>query len=323
MESRHEAALWRDVFLFAEKSLDLPRGTMRATVLIETLPAAFEMDEILYEMKDHIVGLNCGRWDYIFSMIKTLRARDGFVLPDRAQVTMTSPALAAYSKLLIKTCHRRGAHAMGGMAAQIPIRNDDAANTAALDKVRADKEREARDGHDGTWVAHPGLIAIARAAFDAAMPGANQVDRQREDVNVTAADLLAKPDGSITEAGLRTNIRVGIQYIAAWLAGNGCVPLYNLMEDAATAEISRTQIWQWHHHGVTLDNGKTVDGALISAAIAEETSQLKQNGNALQTPDDATALFERLCLADTLEPFLTIPAYRRLIEREHDIQPEN
>jgi malate synthase len=317
MESRHEAALWRDVFLFAEKSLDLPRGTMRATVLIETLPAAFEMDEILYEMKDHIVGLNCGRWDYIFSMIKTLRARDGFVLPDRAQVTMTSPALAAYSKLLIKTCHRRGAHAMGGMAAQIPIRGDDAANTAALDKVRADKEREAREGHDGTWVAHPGLIQIARAAFDAAMPGANQVSRQRNDVNVTAADLLAKPEGTITEAGLRTNIRVGIQYIAAWLAGNGCVPLYNLMEDAATAEISRTQIWQWRHHGVTLDTGKKVDGALISAAIREETSQLVQRGNAFQHLKEASRLFEQLCLAEVLEPFLTLPAYRRLLEIEN------
>ena len=317
MESRHEAALWRDVFLFAEKALDLPRGTMRATVLIETLPAAFEMDEILHEMKDHIVGLNCGRWDYIFSMIKTLRVREDFILPDRAQVTMTSPALAAYSKLLIKTCHRRGAHAMGGMAAQIPIRNDDVANAAALDKVRADKEREAREGHDGTWVAHPGLIQIARAAFDAAMPSANQVDRKRDDVSVSAADLLAKPQGTITEAGLRTNIRVGIQYIAAWLAGNGCVPLYNLMEDAATAEISRTQIWQWRHHGVTLDTGNKVDGALISAAIAEETSQLKVNGHEPTTLGDATALFERLCLAGTLEPFLTIPAYRRLLEIEN------
>ncbi|HUJ47725.1 MAG TPA: malate synthase A [Rhizomicrobium sp.] len=317
MESHLEARLWNDVFVAAQDALGIPRGTIRATVLIETLPAAFEMDEILHAMKDHIVGLNCGRWDYIFSMIKTLRARGDFVLPDRAQVTMTSPALGTYSKLLIKTCHRRGAHAMGGMAAQIPIRGDDAANTAALDKVRADKEREARDGHDGTWVAHPGLIQIARAAFDAVMPGANQIDRRRDDVNVTAADLLAKPEGAITEAGLRTNIRVGIQYIAAWLAGNGCVPLYNLMEDAATAEISRTQIWQWRHHGVTLDNGRNVDGALIGAAIAEETSQLKANGNEQPTLGDATALFERLCLAERLEPFLTIPAYRLLLEIEN------
>jgi malate synthase len=316
MEGHKEAALWRDVFVFAERTLDIPRGSMRTTVLIETLPAAFEMDEILHEMKDHIVGLNCGRWDYIFSMIKTLRASADFVLPDRAQVTMTSPALAAYSKLLIKTCHRRGAHAMGGMAAHIPIRNDADANAAALEKVKADKEREARNGHDGTWVAHPGLIPIAKAAFDALMPDANQVSRLREDVSVTAADLLQKPEGTITEAGLRTNIRVGIQYIAAWLAGNGCVPLYNLMEDAATAEISRTQIWQWRKHNVHLDNGKAVDGALISAAIAEEIAQLKQSGNALDTLDDATKLFEQLCLAEELEPFLTLPAYRRLIERE-------
>jgi malate synthase len=319
MESHREAALWRDVFLFAERTFDIPRGSMRATVLIETLPAAFEMDEILHEMKDHIVGLNCGRWDYIFSMIKTLRARSDFVLPDRAQVTMTSPALSAYSKLLIKTCHRRGAHAMGGMAAQIPIRNDAEANAAALEKVKADKEREAREGHDGTWVAHPGLIPIAKAAFDAAMPNANQVSRQREDVNVSAVDLLEAPQGTITEAGLRTNIRIGIQYIAAWLAGNGCVPLYNLMEDAATAEISRTQIWQWRHHGVRLDTGKTVDRALIGAAIAEEVAQLKQTGSDLPTLADATALFERLCLSEELEPFLTLSAYRRLLELENDI----
>jgi malate synthase len=318
MESHLEAALWRDVFLTAERQLDIPRGSMRATVLIETLPAAFEMDEILHEMKDHIVGLNCGRWDYIFSMIKTLGRRD-FVLPDRAQVTMTSPALSAYSKLLIKTCHRRGAHAMGGMAAQIPIRNDAEANAAALDKVKADKEREAREGHDGTWVAHPGLIPIARAAFDALMPDANQVQRQREDVNVIAADLIERPQGTITEAGLRTNIRVGIQYIAAWLNGLGCVPLYNLMEDAATAEISRTQIWQWRHHGVQLDTGKTVDGSLIRAAIAEEVAQLTKNGNAPATLQDACALFEQLCLAESLEPFLTLPAYRRLLDIENDI----
>ncbi|HSC18936.1 MAG TPA: malate synthase A [Rhizomicrobium sp.] len=316
MESHKEAALWRDVFLFAERTLDIPRGSMRATVLIETLPAAFEMEEILYEMKDHIVGLNCGRWDYIFSMIKSLRAREDFVLPDRAQVTMTSPALAAYSKLLINTCHRRGAHAMGGMAAQIPIRNDADANAAALEKVKADKEREARNGHDGTWVAHPGLIPIAKAAFDALMPNPNQVSRLREDASVTADDLLQKPEGTITEAGLRTNIRVGTQYIAAWLAGNGCVPLYNLMEDAATAEISRTQIWQWRKHHVRLDNGKTVDAALITAVIAEEIAQLKQNGDAPETLDDAIALFEQLCLSEELEPFLTLPAYRRLIECE-------
>jgi len=317
MESHKEAALWRDVFLFAERTLDIPRGSVRATVLIETLPAAFEMEEILYEMKDHIVGLNCGRWDYIFSMIKTLRARADFVMPDRAQVTMSSPALAAYSKLLIKTCHRRGAYALGGMAAQIPIRNDADANAAALEKVKADKEREARNGHDGTWVAHPGLIPIAKAAFDALMPEANQVSRLREDVHVTADDLLQKPEGTITEAGLRTNIRVGVQYIAAWLAGNGCVPLYNLMEDAATAEISRTQIWQWRRHNVRLDNGKTVDAALIGATIAEEVAQLQQDGNELPTLNDPARLFEQLCLSEQLEPFLTLPAYPRLLELEN------
>ena len=319
MESHREAALWRDVFIFAERTLDLPRGTIRATVLIETLPAAFEMDEILHELKDHIVGLNCGRWDYIFSMIKTLRARHDFVLPDRAQITMTSPALAAYSKLLIKTCHRRGAHAMGGMAAQIPIRDDANANAAALEKVRADKEREAREGHDGTWVAHPGLIPTAKAAFDALMPDANQVERQREDVTVTATDLLAKPVGTITEAGLRTNIRVGIQYIAAWLAGNGCVPLYNLMEDAATAEISRVQIWQWRKHNVQLDTRTTLDGALLKTTIAEEVDALIRAGNASPTLNDARVLFEELCLAEELAPFLTLPAYRRLLEIEHTI----
>jgi malate synthase len=241
------------------------------------------------------------------------------VLPDRGQVTMSSPALAAYSKLLIKTCHRRGAHAMGGMAAQIPIRNDAEANAAALEKVKADKEREAREGHDGTWVAHPGLIPIAKTAFDALMPEANQVSRLREDVTVTTADLLARPEGAITEAGLRTNIRVGIQYIAAWLVGNGCVPLYNLMEDAATAEISRTQIWQWRKHNVRLDNGKTTDDALVKAAIAEEAEALKASGGALPTLDDACALFGKLCMADDLEPFLTLPAYRRLLELENDI----
>ena len=319
IESHREAALWRDVFVFTERSLDLPRGTIRATVLIETLPAAFEMDEILHELKDHIVGLNCGRWDYIFSMIKTLRTRRDFILPDRAQVTMASPALAAYSRLLIKTCHSRGAHAMGGMAAQIPIRDDSGANAVALKRVKTDKEREAREGHDGTWVAHPGLIPIAKAAFDVLMPKANQVDRQRDHVNVTAADLLAAPQGTITEEGLRTNIRVGIQYIAAWLAGNGCVPLYNLMEDAATAEISRTQIWQWRKHGVRLDGGRVVDGALLKTIIAEEIDALLAARSASPTLNDARGLFEELCLADEFAPFLTQPAYRRLLETEHTI----
>ena len=320
LQSRHEAALWREVFIATEKSLDIPRGSIRATILIETLPAAFEMDEILHEMREHIVGLNCGRWDYIFSMIKTLGRRKDFIVPDRAQVTMTSPALSAYSKLLIKTCHRRGAHAMGGMAAQIPIRGDEAANAAALDKVKTDKEREAREGHDGTWVAHPGLIPTALAAFNAVMPGANQVARLREDISVSAADLTRRPEGTVTEQGLRANIRVGIQYIAAWLDGQGCVPLYNLMEDAATAEISRAQIWQWRLHGVQLDTGRCVTGELLNEVIGEEMAALVPHAGGRQTLDDARALFQDLCLADDIEPFLTTPAYRRLLKTEGNIR---
>jgi malate synthase len=317
MESRHEATLWNDVFLYTEKVLDIPPGSIRATVLIETLPAAFEMDEILYEMRDHIVGLNCGRWDYIFSMIKTLGRRADFILPDRSQVAMTSPALAAYSQLLIKTCHRRGAHAMGGMAAQIPIRDDAAANDAAFEKVKADKQREARAGHDGTWVAHPGLIPIARAAFDVLMPGPNQVSRQRDDVHVSAADLVRRPEGTITEEGLRSNVRVAIQYIAAWLDGLGCVPLYNLMEDAATAEISRAQIWQWRLQRVRFDTGETFTDDFLARVVDQEVSGLiGRDRSAPSSLVEARGIFLKLCQSDTLEPFLTAPAYRRLLERE-------
>lgn len=318
IESRREAALWRDVFVFTEVSLELPPSSIRATVLIETLPAAFEMDEILYEMREHIVGLNCGRWDYIFSMIKTLGRRADFIMPDRAQVTMTSPALAAYSHLLIKTCHRRRAHAMGGMAAQIPIREDATANDLALEKVRADKEREVRAGHDGTWVAHPGLIPVARAAFDSLMPGPNQVARERDDVRVTARDLTSKPEGSITEEGLRSNVRVAIQYVAAWLDGQGCVPLYNLMEDAATAEISRTQVWQWRQHGVRFDSGEVLTDEFLVRVIDEEVEKLiPDRTHALRSLFDARSLFSGLCVSDKLEPFLTTPAYGRLLEIEN------
>ncbi len=239
MESHREARLWNDVFLMAQDELGIPRGSIRATVLIETIPAAFEMDEILYELRDHSAGLNCGRWDYIFSIIKKFRRHPEFTMPDRAQVTMTTPCMHSYSLLAIKTCHRRGIHAIGGMTAQIPIKNDPQANEKALEAVRADKVREAGDGHDGTWVAHPGLVEIARAAFDAKMPEPNQIGRRRDDVQVTAKDLLTVPAGEITERGVCQNIDVGIQYMATWLSGNGCVPLYNLMEDAATAEISR------------------------------------------------------------------------------------
>ena len=262
MESHLEARLWNDVFVHAQDALGVPQKSIKATVLIETILATFEMDEILWELRDHSAGLNCGRWDYIFSFIKKFREQEWSVLPDRAQVTMTAHFLRSYSQLLIKTCHRREVHAMGGMAAQIPIKNDPAANEAAMERVRADKKREAADGHDGTWVAHPGLVAIAKAEFDAVMKGANQIARKRQDVHVGAADLIAMPEGSRTEAGLRQNVAVGIGYVEAWLRGTGCMPLFNLMEDAATAEISRAQVWQWVRHGQTLQDGRPEPMAL-------------------------------------------------------------
>ena len=316
MEHYEEAALWNDVFVAAQEELGLPLGTIKVTVLIETITAAFEMDEILHALKDHIVGLNCGRWDYIFSVIKTFRNRDDWVLPDRGLVTMTQPFMRSYSKLLIKTCHRRGAHAMGGMAAQIPIKGDDKANEQAFAKVRADKEREAGDGHDGTWVAHPGLVPVALEVFDRTMPEANQISRQLGNVTVTEADLLAVPEGKITEEGLRNNIRVGIQYIEAWLAGRGAVPLYNLMEDAATAEISRAQIWQCLHHGARLADGRTVDWALADQLVAQEVAALKESlGEARYEDghfDDAVALFTQVATGSDFPNFLTLPAYQVL-----------
>jgi malate synthase len=320
MQSHLEARLWNDVFVHAQDRLGLPAGTIRATVLIETLPAAFEMDEILYELRQHSAGLNCGRWDYIFSSIKTLRFDSGFVLPDRGQVTMEVPFLRSYTQLLIQTCHRRGAHAMGGMAAQIPIKSDPQANEAALAKVRADKQREAREGHDGTWVAHPGLVDVARAEFDRHMPGPNQIDRLRSDVHVTAAMLIEPPSGTRTEAGLRLNIRVGIQYLEAWLGGLGCVPLYNLMEDAATAEISRAQIWQWLRHGATLDDGRTVTRELVQQLVPEELARIRGEVGARRFDSghfaEARTLFERVSTAETLEDFLTLPAYDALVTFE-------
>ena len=318
LQSHLEARWWNDVFLHAERAVGLPTGTIRATVLIETLPAAFEMDEILFELREHAAGLNCGRWDYIFSSIKTQRANPVFVLPDRSQVTMDKGFLRAYAQLLIQTCHRRGAHAIGGMAAQIPLK-DPAANQAALEKVRLDKLREARDGHDGTWVAHPALVPIARQVFDGAMPGPNQLARLREDVRVSAADLLAVPDGTRTEQGLRQNVRVGIQYLHAWLQGLGCVPLNGLMEDAATAEISRTQVWQWLRHGARLDDGRTVTRRLVQDIAESERAALRQpisdaaDADVLRRFDDAAEIFQRLATSDTLEDFLTIPAYERLV----------
>jgi malate synthase len=316
LESHLEARLWNDVFNFAQDRLGVPRGSIRATVLIETIAGAFEMDEILYELRDHSAGLNCGRWDYIFSFIKKFSHASDRILPDRAQVTMTRHFLKSYVDLLIQTCHRRGIHAMGGMAAQIPIKNDAEANRLALEKVRADKLREVEAGHDGTWVAHPGLVAVAKAVFDEHMPGANQISRLREDVHVTAADLLQVPTGEITQAGLELNIDVGIQYLESWLRGNGCVPIYNLMEDAATAEISRAQLWQWAKYGARMNDGAPVSVATVVAAIPKVLDKLKQRigEKAFSSGrfDLAARMFQEMTSSDEFPEFLTIPAYRHL-----------
>ncbi|HTV78845.1 MAG TPA: malate synthase A [Steroidobacteraceae bacterium] len=312
LESHLEARLWNEVFVFAQSQLGIPSGTIKATVLIETLPAAFEMDEILYELRDHMAGLNCGRWDYMFSFIKKLRANKSYVLPDRSQVVMGKAFLRAYSLLLIRTCHRRGAFAMGGMAAQIPNRKDPVANEAAMQRVRADKEREAGDGHDGTWVAHPDLVPVAREVFDRLMPQANQLTRLREDVAIGQQDLLEVHQGTRTEAGLRENVRVGVQYIEAWLRGKGAVPLYNLMEDAATAEISRAQVWQWIHYGITLEGGTIASPELLNRVITEEMQRVRSEVGAEAYDQgrfkQAVDLFRTLSLADDFEDFLTVPA---------------
>ncbi len=318
MESHLEARLWNNIFMMAQRELGLPQGTIKATVLIETVLAAFEMDEILYELRDHCVGLNIGRWDYIFSCIKKFRSNKDFCLSDRSQVTMTAPFMRAYALLLIQTCHKRKAFAMGGMAAQIPIKGDAAANEAALAKVRADKEREATDGCDGTWVAHPGLVGVAKEVFDKHMPGPNQVACQRPDVKVTAKDLLNfQPEAPITEAGLRNNISVGIQYIGAWLAGNGCVPVYNLMEDAATAEISRSQIWQWMRSpkGV-LDDGRKVNREMFRKMLPEELARVRHElGETVWKCgqyEQAAKLFEEITSSDDYVEFLTLAGYKQL-----------
>ncbi|MFO1402512.1 MAG: malate synthase A [Steroidobacteraceae bacterium] len=316
LESHLEARLWNDVIVYAQSQLGIARGTVKVTVLIETILAAFEMDEILYELREHIVGLNCGRWDYIFSYIKKFRNRADFVLPDRGSVTMERHFLKSYVDLLIQTCHRRGAHAMGGMAAQIPIRDNPAANEAAMAKVRADKQREARAGHDGTWIAHPGLAPVALEAFDGVMRGPNQLDVARAEVHVTAADLLQRPEGPVSEDGVRHNIRVGIQYVESWLRGTGCVPLYNLMEDAATAEISRAQLWQWLRHGVRLADGRVLELALFNALLGEELERIHEEvgrdalaGRVFPT---ATRLFANMVTAAEFDDFLTLPAYELL-----------
>jgi len=311
LESHLEARLWNDVFIRAENELDLAPGTIKATVLIETLPAAFEMHEILYELRDHSAGLNCGRWDYIFSFIKTVRADAHGVLPDRGELTMDGGFLRPYSRLLIETCHRRGVHAMGGMAAQIPRKDDPVANQRALERVRADKLREVTDGHDGTWVAHPGLVAVAREVFDAHMPEKNQIDRAR-DARVTRNDLLSIPEGARTEAGLRHNIRVGLQYLEAWLRGIGCVPIDHLMEDAATAEICRSQVWQWQKHGAVLDGGTKVTRTLVRDLIEEEQKGLVVMDETFRRYREARALFEKLCTDERFEDFMTLPAYDQL-----------
>jgi malate synthase len=318
MESHLEARLWNDIFMSAEDALGVPRGAIKATVLIETIVAAFEMDEILYELREHSAGLNIGRWDYIFSAIKKFRLNKDFCLADRSQVTMTAPFLRAYALTLVKTCHKRQAFAMGGMAAQIPIKNDEAANNAAMEKVRADKLREVTDGCDGTWVAHPGLVAIAKAVFDEHMPTPNQIHRQRDDVNYTAADLLDfRPEAPITEAGLRNNIQVGIQYVGSWLGGNGCVPIFNLMEDAATAEISRSQVWQWIRSpkGVLAD-GRKVTKLLTKTLIDDELSKtpaiVGEAAFAHGKYAEGAAMFESLVMDDNYEEFLTLPAYRAM-----------
>jgi malate synthase len=313
MESHLEARLWNDVFLAAQDALGIPRGTIKATVLIETILAAFEMDEILYELREHSAGLNCGRWDYIFSFIKKFRNRRDFLLPDRGSVTMDRHFLKSYVDLLIKTCHRRGAHAMGGMAAQIPIRDDPKANDAAMARVRADKLREAHAGHDGTWIAHPGLATIARDAFDAVMKGPNQLSVLRAEVDVKAADLLRVPEGEITEGGLRNCIRVGVQYIEAWLRGSGCVPLYNLMEDAATAEICRAQLWQWLHHEARTSDGVAVTPERFDRLLTEEIDRIHDEvgpGRLLNGVfPTAARLFEQMTKQDEFDEFLTLPAY--------------
>ncbi len=317
LESHLEARLWNDVFVAAQTALGLPMGTIKATVLIETLPAAFEMDEILYELREHMAGLNCGRWDYIFSFIKKLAANKDYALPDRAQVVMGKAFLRAYSLLLIQTCHKRGAFAMGGMAAQIPVKGDEAKNTAAFAKVRADKEREAGDGHDGTWVAHPDLVPVAMEVFNRLMPQANQLDKARADVNITAKDLLEVHVGTRTEEGFRENIRVGVQYLEAWLRGRGAVPIYNMMEDAATAEISRAQIWQQVKYGLDFEGGRRADAALFDTCLGEEMERVKgEIGADIYAKGrfpEAIALFRTLSLAPKFEDFLTVPAYEKIV----------
>ena len=314
LQSMEEAALWDEVMAFAEETLALPRGCMKATVLIETLPAVFQMDEILHALRERVVGLNCGRWDYIFSYLKTFRAHADRLLPERGQVVMTVPFLKAYSELLIKTCHRRGAFAMGGMAAQIPIRGDDEANDKAMAKVRADKLREVSAGHDGTWVAHPALVPVAMAIFDAHMPTPNQLHVTRDDVIASRDALIATAVGTVTRAGFDNNVEVCLRYTAAWLDGQGCVPIHHLMEDAATAEIARAQLWQWLHHGpVEFSDHATITLPLFDQALAAHTHRLRESNHpGAARADEAAKLISALTHASELRDFLTLPAYEHL-----------
>ncbi|MCC8360507.1 malate synthase A [Salinimicrobium sediminilitoris] len=314
LEHYTEARWWNEVFTFAQEFLEVPKGTFKATVLIETITASFQLDEIIYELKDHIVGLNCGRWDYIFSYIKKFRNHPNFVVPNRDQVTMTTPFMEAYSKLVIQRCHKRGIHAIGGMAAQIPIKNDEKANAAAIEKVRKDKEREVKNGHDGTWVAHPALVEVALTEFNKHMPMPNQLHVTREDMNISEEDLVEIPKGTVTEAGIRKNINVGILYTEAWLRGHGAVALYNLMEDAATAEISRTQVWQWLKHEVVLEDGRKFNTELYIDLLNDEVEKIlkeyRGNSNENNRYKLAIELFDKLVLAEKFEEFLTLPAYQ-------------
>jgi malate synthase len=322
MESHLEARLWNDVFIQAESELGLPKNSIKGTVLIETILATFEMDEILYELRDHSAGLNCGRWDYIFSFIKKFAGDTSILLPDRAQITMTTHFMRSYSKLCIKTCHRRNVHAMGGMSALIPIKSDPEANARAIAGVQADKEREATDGHDGTWVAHPGLVPVALEIFNRIMPQPNQIAKQLPGYTATAADLLQVPMGSITEAGLKQNVAVGLGYVEAWLRGIGCVPLFNLMEDAATAEISRAQLWQWVHHGAKITDGlhagTPITTALVESAIAGELAATRPKVDAARfhAYERAADLMRKLIESPTFPEFLTVPAYTEVLKEE-------
>jgi malate synthase len=318
MESHLEARLWNDIFTYAQKALSVPHGTIRATVLIETILATFEVDEILYELRDHSAGLNCGRWDYIFSFIKKFSKDPNVILPDRGQVTMATHFMRSYSKLVIQVCHRRNIHAIGGMAAFIPNKADPEVTEKAIVAVRADKEREVKDGHDGTWVAHPGLVPVAMEVFNKFMPQPNQIDRKVPEYKITTADLLQVPKGDITEAGLRQNIGVGIGYLEAWLRGTGCVPLFNLMEDAATSEISRAQLWQWIHHGAKLSDGRKVDLAICDAIVKEVLAKAKQTVDAARYAayEKAAELMQQMYHSEAFVEFLTVPAYEQVLKQE-------